>query len=75
MNNIKSQTKILMMAVPLLLAMPGVPSAAFEQSGLLSFPLQTESIFSVDDNKSPHQLPLPEVEQRRPSECYDNGVC
>ncbi|TVU53568.1 MAG: hypothetical protein EA414_11455 [Arthrospira sp. PLM2.Bin9] len=75
MSNIKSPTQILMMAFPLFLAIPGVPNAVFNQSEVLSFPVKTESIFGGSENTSPYHLPLPEVQQRRPSECYDNGVC
>jgi hypothetical protein len=67
---IQSQIPVLMIAVPMLLAMPGAPGFIRNLQGLSPFPSQ------MDEGPSPTiELPSPEAEQRRPSECYDNGVC
>jgi hypothetical protein len=67
---IQSQTQVLMIAIPLLLAMPVTPGLVRNLQGLWPFPSQ------MDESQSPTiELPSPEAEQRRPSECYDNGVC
>jgi len=73
---IQSQLTMFAIAVPLLLAISGTSGLARNFNRSPSFSVQTESIFPVDGRRSPGvQFPSPEVEQRRPSECYDNGVC
>ncbi|MGC9528238.1 MAG: hypothetical protein ACP5D7_22110 [Limnospira sp.] len=73
---IQSQITTFAIAVPLLLTISGRSSLARHSNGLPSFPSQRESIFPLDEHRpSEVQFPSPEVEQRRPSECYDNGVC